>query len=119
MSDTYEVCGFCERFAPSSTMGTIYAKDAHGIRTKIRICSRCRSPALTYIQGPPGHLLQWQYNCLDVPEILVATLAIVVIVVSVFFGLIIGAGEGFALMIAGCLLGAGILSLEAASQCGL
>jgi hypothetical protein len=70
---------------------------------------------LTYIQAPEGFIPQGP----NPATVLVTALAVLIICLGVFFGLIIGSSVGFAIMIGCALLGAGILSAEAASQCGL
>jgi len=51
----------------------------------------------------------------DVPRALMATLASVLVALNVIFGLIIGGSVGFAVVLSGIMVGAGILTAVAAS----
>jgi hypothetical protein len=67
---------------------------------------------LTYIQSAAGFT-----HDVNVPQILVGAIAVIIIWMGLIFGLAIGQAAGFAIMVTCSLVGAGMLAMEAVSQC--
>jgi hypothetical protein len=70
---------------------------------------------MTYIQSAAGWPLPWPRVEVNVAAILTGTLAIITVAVGLLFGLIVRGSVGFAVLISCSLLGAGILTMVAAS----
>jgi hypothetical protein len=103
-----EVCALCDTFHPTSELEDVPFLDAKRNVITLRICRSCMHPHVTYVQAGRG------FNEADV---LIVTLAIVLIAVGVLFGMIAGHAVGVAVLVACSLVGAGILAAEAASKC--
>jgi hypothetical protein len=101
-------------FKPSREMVTVYARDAHGVIVPLRLCRACAKPQITYIQSGATFL---QLGA-DMAAVLGVTLAVILIAAGIVFGLVIGSTAGFVILVTCSLVGAGILSAEAARQCG-
>ena len=107
-----ELCARCEMFKPSAEMTNVYARDASGQVVILRLCRTCANPVLTYIAGRLPRIVQ-----VDSGRVLIASLALILVILDVVFGLVIGSAWGFALAIAGMLAGAGVLvALAVTSQ---
>lgn len=106
-----EVCARCEMFKPSSEMTNVYARNANGQVVCLRLCRTCANPVLTYIAGRIPRIVP-----VDAGTLLIASLALILVVLDVIFGLIIGGSRGFAIALAGMLVGAGVLAALAVTE---
>jgi len=102
----YEICGLCEAMRPSSEMQDVYVKNPDtGLPVRVRFCRTCLKPRLTYIQWASPAWLTADVGC-----ILTVTLALILVVSNVIFGLVIGTPLGSVIALAAILVGAGILA---------
>jgi len=106
----YMACARCQTFHLASEMTPVPALDASGKTVPLYLCPACMYPRITYIQGFP---FRWLAH--DVPRMLMVSLAAVLVVLNVIFGIIIGGPAGFAVMLSAMLVGAGFLALVATS----
>lgn len=106
-----EVCVRCEMFKPSAEMTNVYARDANGQIVCLRLCHACANPVITYIAARLPRI-----HSVDSGRVVIASLALVLVVLNVIFGLVIGGPHGFGVALAGMLVGAGIFVSLAATQ---
>lgn len=108
-ANPYEICAWCERFFPRSTLATRWVKNADGVPTPLRICQSCLNPRLTYIAGRSRTISS------DAGRLVTATLAIIIAILNGIFGIQIGGAYGLGIILAGVLVGSGILASAAAA----
>jgi len=97
-------------FKPAAEMTNVYARNSTGQIVCLRLCHSCANPVLTYIAGRLPAI-----PAVDIGRLLIASLALILVILDVVLGLVIGSAVGFGLAIAGMLVGAGILASLAAT----
>jgi len=107
----YEICAICETMHLASEMSDKYVLNAEtGLPVRLRICSSCLHPQITYIQSRRFPALAF-----GVPRTLIVALSATLASLDVIFGIVIGGPVGFAIALSAILVGAGVLTMVAVS----